>query len=201
MTMRYTYLPQGYTKYLNAGLALGAMLLLPVLTAACASAGQPAQSQQQAKLPDPGPDGEYDPSLPEPAPLAARYIRIDVGPAEEGCPTQVPFFDFDKAKAKPQDDVRLRELAACLNAPTHRDADVLLVGRTDARGTTEYNQRLGLERAAGVKQLLIAHGVERSRITVQSAGEGGAQATRDPAVGAGYDRRVDVVQLEIRRPQ
>lgn len=186
---------------LGAALVAGVILIAPLALTGCANQKQPVQSQDQAKLPEPGADGEYDPSLPQPKRMEARYIRIDVGPAEEGCPTEVPFFDFDKAKAKPQDDVRLRELAACLNAPAHRDADVRLVGRTDAQGTAKYNQQLGLERANGVKELLIAHGVAASRISVDSAGERGARAHQDPAVGAGYDRRVDVVQLEIRRPK
>lgn len=212
MTKKHRVLPRGddYSlerhvararRRLSAVLAVGVVSLVPMLATGCAGGTEPAQSPQQAKLPNPGADGEYDPSLPKPPPYATRYIRIEVGPAEEGCPTEVPFFDFDKAKAKAQDDVALGELAACLNAPDHREADVRLVGRTDADGSAEYNQQLGLERAKGVKDLLIAHGVDASRISVASAGESGAQAHRDPAVGSGYDRRVDVVQLEIRRPK
>ncbi len=173
--------------------ALGAMLC----AVGCAG---PVQENTDPNLPSAGADQEYEPTLGEPAEYSTRYIRLDVGPAEAGCPTEIPFFDFDQAKARPQDHVELSSLAACLNDPNHRDAEIVLVGHTDTRGSAEYNQRLGLKRAETVKELLVGYGVSADRIQVSSAGESQARAERDPLISQGYDRRVDVVQMEIRKP-
>ncbi|MCA9647775.1 MAG: OmpA family protein, partial [Myxococcales bacterium] len=88
----------------------------------------------------------------------------------------------------------------CLNDPNHRDAKILLIGHTDTRGSTAYNQRLGLERAQTEKDVLVAYGISPDRIELKSAGESQARAGNDPLIAQGYDRRVDVVQLEIKRP-
>ncbi|MCB9584853.1 MAG: OmpA family protein [Polyangiaceae bacterium] len=179
------------------GFMLGATLGALFCAVACAA---PVQENTDPNLPPAGADNEYNPSLGEPAKYSARYVQIDVGPAEAGCPTEIPFFDFDKAKARPQDHLELSGLAECLNDPNHRDAKILLIGHTDTRGSTAYNQRLGLERAQTVKDVLVAYGISPDRIELKSAGESQARAGNDPLIAQGYDRRVDVVQLEIKRP-
>jgi outer membrane protein OmpA-like peptidoglycan-associated protein len=50
------------------------------------------------------------------------------------------------------------------------DAVVAIEGHTDAIGTEEYNQRLGMRRAQRVMQELASLGVDASRLTVTSFG-------------------------------
>lgn len=50
------------------------------------------------------------------------------------------------------------------------DAVVAIEGHTDAVGTEEYNQRLGMRRAQRVMQELASLGVDASRLTVTSFG-------------------------------
>lgn len=184
-------------RYPRGILARGALLASLLCAVACAG---PVQENTDPNLPSPGADNEYEPPMGESARYSERRIRLDVGPAEAGCPTEIPFFDFDEAKARPQDHLELSGLAECLNDPQHKDADILLVGHTDTRGSADYNQQLGLERANAVKEVLVTYGVAADRIEVKSAGEREARAERDPLISQGYDRRVEVVQLEIKKP-
>ncbi|MCA9626337.1 MAG: OmpA family protein [Myxococcales bacterium] len=184
-------------RYPHGLMSHGAALAALLCAVACAG---PVQENTDPNLPSAGADNQYDPSLGEPAEYSTRYIRLDVGPAEAGCPTEIPFFDFDEAKAKPQDHLELSALAECLKDPNHRDAEIVLIGHTDTRGSDEYNQRLGMERAQTVKDLLVSYGVPGARIQVRSAGESEARAANDPLISQGYDRRVEVVQMEIKKP-
>lgn len=96
-----------------------------------------------------------------------------------------PKFKVDSAKLDAQTKTALTGLATCLNGPMET-MTVRLVGHADPRGTDDYNQKLGLDRARSVKNVLTDNGVDAARITVVSHGE--AEATRvSPA-----ERRVDV---------
>jgi peptidoglycan-associated lipoprotein len=48
---------------------------------------------------------------------------------------------------------------------------VLVVGHTDARGTSNYNFALGTRRAEAVRDYLVAHGVASNRIILETVGE------------------------------
>ena len=50
------------------------------------------------------------------------------------------------------------------------EATVTLVGYTDKSGGVEYNQKLSLQRAETVKQLMVEVGVDSDRITTQGGG-------------------------------
>ena len=91
----------------------------------------------------------------------------------------------DSAEVSEQGRTALAGLAACLNGPMST-MTVRLVGHADVRGTEEYNQELGLERARSVKQVLTQNGVMDNRITVVSHGEAEATGTAES------DRRVEV---------
>ncbi|MEZ4433626.1 MAG: OmpA family protein [bacterium] len=96
-----------------------------------------------------------------------------------------PTFRVDSAEVSEQGRTALAGLAACLNGPMST-MTVRLVGHADVRGTEEYNQELGLERARSVKQVLTQNGVMDNRITVVSHGEAEATGTAES------DRRVEV---------
>jgi outer membrane protein OmpA-like peptidoglycan-associated protein len=56
------------------------------------------------------------------------------------------------------------------NEPGLKDA-ILIEGYADATGSSRYNQQLSLRRAEIVRDYLIDHGVDRSRISVFGFGE------------------------------
>jgi outer membrane protein OmpA-like peptidoglycan-associated protein len=125
----------------------------------------------------------------------ARFIRIDLGPdALAQCQRVSPKFPFDSAQTFAQDRMQLRALAGCLELPEMRSRKLLLVGRADPSGADTYNDKLGLERANAIKQILIDAGISADRIDVASVGEKGAFGDTSE-YSSGFDRRVDILVL------
>lgn len=117
------------------------------------------------------------------------YNMYVAPPVREVCSGSPPFFEFDSSETRTNDQPTMETLASCMLTGPLRGKTIKLVGRTDPRGTEAYNHRLGLERADRVKQYLVNHGVEPSRVLVESAGED--QASSAPE-GWATDRRVEV---------
>ena len=80
---------------------------------------------------------------------------------------------------------------------------VVLKGYTDQRGPTEFNKALAQARVEGIKEALVAQGVEANRVMTQAIGESGdllTQSPSEPLVGANQpdvsdyvlDRRVSI---------
>ncbi len=167
------------------------------LLAGCATPMAPTQAARDPKLPDPGPDKEYKVEFPDPGRGAARYIGITIGDdIAQQCGLVQTHFEFDSAEPIPQDKIVLKSLAECLNQPKLSDITLSLVGRADGRGTTAYNNALGLRRANAVKTLLVDAGMAANRIQTGSRGDSGAIGN-DIAVSFGYDRRVDAVEVGV----
>lgn len=72
------------------------------------------------------------------------------------------------------------------------NAKIAITGHTDYVGTTEYNYRLGLQRAERVKQLLIKKGIAAERIVVLSKGEEQPVANNKSIAGRAKNRRVEI---------
>ncbi|BEN31957.1 MULTISPECIES: OmpA family protein [Serratia] len=98
-------------------------------------------------------------------------------------------FDSDAiaAKAEPA----LQQVAQFIAAePVGK---VVIEGHTDAVGSDKYNQDLSLRRARAVAAWLIAHGVEKSRLSERGKGEVEPVASNDTPTGRAKNRRVDFV--------
>jgi len=114
-------------------------------------------------------------------------LHVDVAPTEEGAPR----FDFDESKLSSQDESVLAQVATCLTNGPLAGRNVRLVGRADARGTSEYNFVLGANRASQVGQFLEQKGVQQPRIHETSRGELDATGTDETSMRD--DRRVDIL--------
>jgi OOP family OmpA-OmpF porin len=108
-------------------------------------------------------------TTPPPAPVSAP------APAPVSVPSKMHFsadelFDFDKAviKHSPSRD-QLEEFAARVKILNFNSISV--TGYTDRIGSAEYNKRLSLRRANAVKNHLVSHGVDGSKIKVEGRGE------------------------------
>lgn len=78
-------------------------------------------------------------------------------------------FDYDRAVVRQDDAAILDSKVAILQAnPNFR---IRVHGHCDERGSDEYNLALGNRRATIVKQYLVNHGIDASRIETQSWGE------------------------------
>lgn len=130
-------------------------------------------------------------------------IPVDIGGAPSGLETrtgdpldnadftrfQPVLFAFDSAAIGPAERSKVEEAATYLKA--NPGARIVLVGRCDWRGTTEYNLGLGDRRARSVLDYLATFGISASQVEViskgdQDAKEGGTAAEMQ------QDRRVDI---------
>jgi outer membrane protein OmpA-like peptidoglycan-associated protein len=73
---------------------------------------------------------------------------------------------------------------------------VKVVGHTDSVGTDGNNQRLSVERADAVRDLLEDRGVAKARIDVAGRGEREPIASNDTAEGRAKNRRVEIFLRE-----
>ncbi|MCU1305811.1 MAG: outer membrane protein OmpA/MotB family [Acidobacteriaceae bacterium] len=79
------------------------------------------------------------------------------------------FFDYDSYQLRPDaQQIIAADARALSQKPNLR---VLVQGHCDERGSTEYNLTLGDERAAAVKNALVAAGVPASRIDTRTFGK------------------------------
>jgi hypothetical protein len=105
------------------------------------------------------------------------------------------YFDFDKA------DIR-DDAAAILNDAVdvmHRnpEADILITGNCDIRGTETYNLKLGRQRGEAVKGFMMEKGIPESRIRIVSRGKLDAIAPVTDLVGMQKDRNAQFMIAEV----
>ena len=73
------------------------------------------------------------------------------------------FYDFDKATLTPTSTQALDKLVILLKENSH--VTIELSAHCDYKGNSEYNKRLSQRRAQSVVDYLIAHGIEKDRLT------------------------------------
>ena len=117
------------------------------------------------------------------------YIDNDVAVAC-GVPQPKSHFEYDSANIRDTDMATLGAIAKCMREGNLQGRSVEVIGRTDARGPSEYNRQLGKSRAEAVTELLSEKGVEKGKIITRSAGEARAKGTDEE--GFASDRRVDI---------
>ncbi len=105
------------------------------------------------------------------------------------CKGPDPYFAFDSTQPDTAAQPTLQTLATCMKAGPLKDKRIALTGRTDPRGSENYNEKLGLVRAERVKRYLVANGIDAGRIETHSLGKTDASpAPQDWAT----DRRVQI---------
>ena len=70
--------------------------------------------------------------------------------------------------------------------------DVSVIGHTDTTGDAASNIQLGLRRANAIRDLLVANGVDPSRVDVASHGESNLLVTTPDNTAEPRNRRVEV---------
>jgi peptidoglycan-associated lipoprotein len=139
-----------------------------VLVAAIAllAAGCARKQQEAPPAPPPTPP-QTTPTTPPPAPPAQP--ETPSAPQLTSGDFRPAFFDYDSAVLR--SDARS---VLDANAKLLRDnagANVTIEGHCDERGTVEYNQALGEQRAMAARDYLVAAGISASRIQVVSYGK------------------------------
>lgn len=128
----------------------------------------------------------------------AKELKLDIPGAtieRVGEGIQVTFasgllYDFDSDAIRAESGQNLRNLAVSLNK--YPKTELLIVGHTDALGSTTYNQDLSMRRANSASNYLAAQGVSSSRIRTSGKGELEALASNETEAGRQTNRRIEV---------
>ena len=102
---------------------------------------------------------------PPPAPVAAAPSMEELFAKE----VKDAYFDYDKADIRPDTRSALTETAGFLKS--YPQVKVMIEGRCDERGSTEYNLALGDRRAQAAKDFLVSLGVGSDRMQTVSYGK------------------------------
>ena len=105
-----------------------------------------------------------------------------------------PRFAFDEAVMTRDDVIILDRIAACLTTGPLAGRQVVLIGRTDPRGTEAYNYALGARRAHNVAMYLERHHVPAPALDEASRGELDAKGHNERTFAR--DRRVDIALVK-----
>lgn len=99
------------------------------------------------------------------------------------------YFDYDEYLVKDEYRPLLETFANYLR--THSRRQILLMGNTDERGSSEYNLALGQKRADAVRRMLILLGVPERQLEALSFGKEKPRATGSDETSWAINRRVD----------
>lgn len=101
-------------------------------------------------------------------------------------------FASDKAELLPAAQQRLGEVAKALNEG-NPNAQLVVEGHTDAKGSQGHNLELSARRAEAVRTYLVSQGVDSKRISAQGLGFSRPVADNKSAEGRANNRRVEIV--------
>jgi len=128
----------------------------------------------------------------------AKELKVDIPGAtieRVGEGIQITFasgllYDFDSDAIRPEAAKNLQNLAISLKK--YGNTDLLIVGHTDALGSTEYNQDLSTRRANSAYSSLALQGVGTNRMHTSGKGEWEPIATNGTEAGRQLNRRIEV---------
>lgn len=100
-------------------------------------------------------------------------------------------FPYNSTRREDNDaiDAYLSQLARQLTASGEK---VTIHGHTDFVGGPRTNYPLGMQRATGIRDILIQKGVSKAQITCKSSGDKTPVATNDNAYGRYLNRRAEI---------
>jgi outer membrane protein OmpA-like peptidoglycan-associated protein len=127
--------------------------------------------------------------------IRALEIENDAPPGTTAAVALMVNFALDSARLTDQARQTLDQLSLALNSLELADQGFLVEGHTDARGATDYNQRLSEERAAAVYAYLVGKGIDPQRLSAAGYGEGNPMPGSDPMDGR--NRRVQIVSERV----
>ena len=159
-----------------------------------------AAEEADAKMADLGSTGRRGLAVVGESEFGGTCCAFRMRPREISGRLRSIFFDFDRSNIRPDAAQRLNQLVNTMREePEYR---VLLRAHTDAKGTSEYNERLSERRANAAKRYLTARGVRSSRISTETYGQRQPIAKNeladgsDTETGRQLNRRVEILLLD-----
>ena len=102
-------------------------------------------------------------------------------------------FSYDSAVIRDGDSAHLKAVAKALKSD--KNANLMIEGNCDERGTEEYNRALGERRAEAAREALVGMGIDGDRIHTVSYGKDKPVDTSHTAAAGTHNRRDDFVLL------
>jgi outer membrane protein OmpA-like peptidoglycan-associated protein len=99
-------------------------------------------------------------------------------------------FDLNKATIRSESKESLVAIHDIMNE--YSNTVFHIEGHTDSQGSDAYNLNLSKERAASVRDYLVANGIPANRLTSQGYGESQPIASNNTAKGRQDNRRVEI---------
>jgi peptidoglycan-associated lipoprotein len=149
-----------------------ARITLVLLVAVLGVAALDGCAKKKAPTPTPPPPAPTTPAKPESTmtpPPAPAPVEAPKPPLVQESDFQPAFFDFDASTLR--EDARAALDADAKLLRSNPALKVVIEGHCDERGTVEYNQALGEQRANAARDYLVAQGVDTSRMQVISYGK------------------------------
>lgn len=108
-------------------------------------------------------------------------------------------FPSGSAALKSEGNAVIAQIAKVL--AQYNQSTVTVIGHTDSTGSVELNNRLSVQRAESVANIMQANGVGDFRLKALGAGSSKPIASNDTAEGKAKNRRVDIVlsPLQLKR--
>jgi outer membrane protein OmpA-like peptidoglycan-associated protein len=136
----------------------------------------------------------------------------DPGPASsKGCPVQKVvlqitadfkniLFDYGKATIRHESDSILSRSARVMDDQIG-NSNFYIDGYTDSKGSVAFNKKLSKARAQAVANMLIANGIDKSRIVVRGFGKDNPICDNKTEEGRQCNRRVEVVIRNVNQKE
>lgn len=105
------------------------------------------------------------------------------------------YFDYNKATLRDDHMAILDRAVGSLQK--NPKASILITGNCDARGTEEYNMKLGKKRGATVQEYMLKNGIAEDRIKIVSRGKLDAVAPVKDVMGMQKDRNAQFMVAEV----
>jgi len=105
------------------------------------------------------------------------------------------YFDYNKADLRDDHLPILNQAVKTLQR--NPEADILITGNCDARGSDEYNLKLGKKRGEVVEKFMLDNGIPEKRIKIISRGKLDAVAPINDLVGMQKDRNAQFMIAEV----
>ena len=100
------------------------------------------------------------------------------------------YFFTDLTTLTPQSETQMRDI---LDAVKNRPApDITVIGHTDTTNTARYNFELGMSRATGIRDRLVATGLDPRLVSVASHGEADLLVRTPDETPEPRNRRVEI---------
>ena len=145
----------------TVNLATATLLAALLMAVGCASRKQVSTAQVE---PPPATTTPQETTPPPPPPPAPKDEEPTVKSALADA-----FFDYDEASLRADAKTALEGNAKWMEK--NSNANVVVEGHCDERGSVEYNLALGERRAKAAKEYLVSYGIAATRLTTISYGK------------------------------